>query len=87
MQEKLTYPLPSPVFPKYPIPSQYTHMSLSDKSISYEKMLCKKHLQSTELQFYTNNIARCIYIVVILYARRQYHLFKTSIKFSTIFTS
>ena len=34
-------------------------------------------LQLTELQFYINNIARCLGIVDILSARRQYHKFNT----------
>ena len=85
MQYKFTCPIPPPVFPKLPGPSQYTHLSLLDNSIGYEKTLHKKHLNIIELQLYNNNITGCIYIVVILYARIQYHLFKTSIKCSTLF--
>ena len=44
-------------------------------------------MQLTELQFYTKNIARCLGLVVLLFARRQYHQLNTLIKCSTIFTS
>ena len=42
--------------------------------------LCEKNLQLPELQFYINDIARCISIVVILAARIQDHQFNNIIK-------
>ena len=55
-------------------------MSLSDNSNGYEKILLENNLQLTELQFYINNIARCLGIVVILSARIQDRQFNTLIK-------
>ena len=46
-------------------------------SSGYEKTLRKKNMQLTELQFYINNIARCLDIVDLLSTRRQYHQFNT----------
>ena len=48
-----------------------------DNSSGYEQTLRENNMQLTELQFYTNNITRCLSIVVLLYARRQDHQFIT----------
>ena len=53
------------------------HLSLSDNSSCYEKILSKKNLQLMKLQFCINNIPRCLGIVDILSARLQYHQFNT----------
>ena len=52
-------------------------MSLSGNSSGYEQTLSKNNLQIIELQFYINNIASCIGIVVILSARIQDNQFIT----------
>ena len=44
-------------------------------------------MQQLDLQFYTNNITRCIGIVNLLSARIQDHQCYTLIKFVTLFTS
>ena len=46
-------------------------------------MLRKKNIQLIELQFYINNIARCLGIVYILSARIKYHQLNIIIKCST----
>ena len=53
------------------------HLSLSYNSSGYEQTLYKKNMQLTKLQFYINNIARCLGIVDILSERRQDHKFIT----------
>ena len=52
------------------------HLSISDNSSGYEQTLREKNMQLMALQFYINNIPRCLDIVDILYARRKYHQFK-----------
>ena len=56
---------------------QVYRMIQSGKPSGYDQTLREKNPQLTELKFYINNIARCIGIVYILSARRQYHLFNT----------
>ena len=50
-------------------------------------MLRDKNLQLTELQFYINNITRCLGIVVLLSESRQDHQWYNLIKIATLFTS
>ena len=53
------------------------HLSLLENSSGYKQTLREKKLQLTELQFYTNNIARCIGIMDILYTSGKDHQFNT----------
>ena len=46
-------------------------------------MLREENLQLIDLKLYTNNIAKCLDVVVILSARRQYNQFNNLIKCST----
>ena len=46
--------------------------------------ICKKNIQLSELQLYTNNIARCLGIMFILSASRQDDQFNTLIKCSNL---
>ena len=48
-------------------------------------MIHKKMIQLMELQFYINNIIRCLGIVDLISSRRQYHHFYTLIKCATLF--
>ena len=52
-------------------------MIQSVNSSGYEQTICDNNLQLTELQFYINNVARCLGIVDLLYSRIQYHQFNT----------
>ena len=49
------------------------HISLSENSSVYEKILHKKNVQLKELKFYIKNIARSLSIEDLLHARIQYH--------------
>ena len=59
------------------------HMSLSDNSSGYDETLRENNLQLIELQFYINNIIRCIGIVDILSEERKDHQFNTLINYYT----
>ena len=58
----ITYPRLPKVCLEYPGTSQ----SNSNNSSGYEKTLCDKNLQITELQLYINNIKKCLGIVDLL---------------------
>ena len=60
--------------------------TLSDSLSGYEQTFCENNLQLMELQFYINNIARCLGMVVLLSERRQDHQFNTLIDCSSLFT-
>ena len=57
------------------------HLSQSGNSSGYEQTLREKNLQLTELQLYTNNIARSLGIVDIFSAVRKYHQLNTFTSF------
>ena len=86
-------------YPRLPLvsPNQpgTIHYNLSKPS-GYDQMLCEKNMWLTELQLFINNIARCLSILDIIYARIQdywwnnliqcYTLFKTWLSTTYIYT-
>ena len=80
--QNILYPRLFIVFPNY----HWTWQSSLYNSSGNEKRLRDNNLQLTKLQFYINNITRCIDIVNLISARIQYHQWYTLIKCDTIFT-
>ena len=58
--------------------------SIQDNSSDYDQMLYDNNMQLMELQFYINNIARCLDIVDLLYIIIQYQKCNTIIKCDNI---